>query len=93
MSRISIIGVPMDLGAAIVDTGATRSVIPRHIADELGVTTPCTAAATLADGTRIMVSRTEPVYFAGQPESWLRRAEFWLDRPVVSGRGSRQGQG
>ena len=48
---------------AIVDTGATRSVIPRHIADELGLITSREAKATLADGTAIRVGRSDPVYF------------------------------
>ena len=48
---------------AVVDTVAMRSVIPRHIADELGLTTARTTTATLADGTRVQVVRTEPVYF------------------------------
>jgi clan AA aspartic protease len=48
---------------AVVDTGATRSVIPRQIADELGLTTTRTTNATLADGTQITVARTEPIYF------------------------------
>ena len=48
---------------AIVDTGATRSVIPPDIADKLGLRARREAIATLADGRRVMTGVSEPVYF------------------------------
>src|SRR5262245_52704143 len=48
---------------AIVDTGATRSVIPQKIADQLGVTSARETVASLADGTRVTVGRSDPIYF------------------------------
>ncbi len=48
---------------AIVDTGATRSAIPRHIAATLGLKTRREGTATLADGQRIVVGISGPVLF------------------------------
>ena len=48
---------------AVVDTGATRSVIPSGIAAELGLTTGRQAVVVLADGSEVTVGRTGPLYF------------------------------
>jgi clan AA aspartic protease len=48
---------------AIVDTGATRSVIPQRIADQLGLPSHGESVATLADGRPIRVRRSGVIYF------------------------------
>ena len=48
---------------AVVDTGATRSVIPQAIADQLGLANHGESIATLADGRAIRVQRSGVIYF------------------------------
>ena len=48
---------------AIVDTGATRSTIPQHIVELLGLTVSGRGNATLADGRRVPIGVSSPVYF------------------------------
>jgi clan AA aspartic protease len=48
---------------AIVDTGATRSVIPADIAARLGLRARREGVVTLADGGRITAGTSEPIYF------------------------------
>src|SRR5262245_47686355 len=48
---------------AIVDSGATRSVIPQEVADRLGLSIRRRDEATLADGRIISVGVSSPMYF------------------------------
>lgn len=48
---------------AIVDTGATRSAIPQHIVDLLGLTVSRQGNATLADGRYVSVGVSSPISF------------------------------
>ena len=48
---------------AVVDTGATRSAIPQHIVDLLGLTVSRQGNATLADGRRVSVGVSSPISF------------------------------
>ena len=48
---------------AIVDTGATRSVIPPEIAEEIGLRIRRETIATLADGRRVSAGISSPISF------------------------------
>ena len=48
---------------ALVDTGASRSVIPPDLAQELGLTIWSRSAATLADGSRLPVGMSGAICF------------------------------
>lgn len=68
---------------AIVDTGATRSAIPRHIADTLGLRTRREGTATLADGQRIPVGISSPVFFEIEGREVLENAYIVGDTVLV----------
>jgi len=46
---------------ALVDTGAVRSVLPPHVAEQLGLVMVGTSRAEYANGSKESVDRTEPV--------------------------------
>jgi clan AA aspartic protease len=48
---------------ALVDTGATRSAIPKELVERLGLAVMSHAAGTLADGTNIKIGFSSPIAF------------------------------
>ena len=48
---------------AVVDTGAVRSILPRHVCDRLGIALVGQRVARHADGREDIVGFTEPVRF------------------------------
>src|ERR1041384_8381187 len=48
---------------AVVDTGAVRSVLPRHVCDRLGIALVGQRVARYADGRDDVVGFTEPIRF------------------------------
>ena len=48
---------------ALVDTGATRSAIPKEIAQQLGLSILSHATGRLADGARVEVGFSSPIAF------------------------------
>jgi clan AA aspartic protease len=63
---------------AVVDTGSVRTVLPRDIAQQLGLKTRAQVWAEYADGRSELVDVTDPIYveFEGRKES---------DDPIVTG--------
>jgi clan AA aspartic protease len=59
---------------AIVDTGAVRSVLPQHVADQLGLQIVGQQVAQYADGRTASVGVTEPVVFQCQARTTLEEA-------------------
>ena len=48
---------------AVVDTGAVRSVLPRHVCERLGIALVAERVARYADGREDIVGATEPIRF------------------------------
>jgi clan AA aspartic protease len=48
---------------AVVDTGAVRSVLPRHVCEQLGIAVVAERVAAYADGREDVAGLTEPIRF------------------------------
>ncbi len=62
---------------AIVDTGAVRSVLPRHVCDELGVAVVAERVATYAGGRKDGVGLTGPIRFESFTATRLTTRWSW----------------
>ena len=68
---------------ALVDTGATRSIIPQSLVDRLGLRIRRQATGTLADGTRVPCGVCGPIAFEIHGRETLEDAYVMGDSVLI----------
>lgn len=68
---------------ALVDTGATDSVLPAAIADRLGIRYDTTVEVLLADGTVRVTPESEPVEFVAMSRDHVEHCLIMGDEVIV----------
>ena len=68
---------------ALVDTGATRSVVPTDVADRLGLTILRQTFGRLADGSRVPASLSSAILFEMQDRATLEGAYVLGDEVLI----------
>lgn len=69
--------------SGLVDTGAVRSCIPMHVAEQLGIATTGRTVATYADGRSEVVEVTEPIRFDLMGRSTIEPALVLGDEVLI----------
>jgi clan AA aspartic protease len=69
--------------AALVDTGAVRSVVPAHVAERLGLGVRGQRVAEYADGRQEIVGVTEPLIIDWEGRDTLEEALVLGDEVIV----------